>query len=291
MAGITFSHANESVGSLYLRLAPTQIDWSFTLNTSVQDTYAGQVVQILSVNFDKLTIGGQFGKEGPRGATRGPVDSQGNRKILRRSQFNNNLEGVRDYSGSGGYYSNGLTQMTEYFTRYFKLASQGTSKNDNYDEKPMTIKYNGAQGVATGVSGAEGSVEQWRGYPVSFPSYARSNANFAPKWLVEFQVYEAPSSVKNLQLRREIDRLKEGVGYKPNSEFSDPLGKFNAEDKRHGKLQGKLLKAAQDQLDQALDEEAAEYGRLMPAYTPAALEELFTYGASAPTKIGGQSGG
>jgi hypothetical protein len=279
MPGVSFSHPNPSIGSLFLRLAPTMVDWSFNLNTKVQDTYGGQVVQLLSINFDKFVISGQFGKEGPRGATRGS-----DKEIFRRSQMNNNLDGgVRDYSGSAGLYSNGLTQMTEYFSRYFSLATQGVDTKNNYDERPMTISYEGALDVPTGVAGQ--SVEQWKGYPISFPSYKRSNQNFAPQWMVEFKVYEAPARVNALQRMKELDRLKNDTGYRPNNEFSDPYGRTFLEAKAKGKDGNlkELLKIAQAAVDEDLDNIARTFGELMPAFTDAALEELILQSASIPT--------
>lgn len=38
------------------RIAPESIDWTYTLNTSVTNTYGGRVVQILSVNINTLSV-------------------------------------------------------------------------------------------------------------------------------------------------------------------------------------------------------------------------------------------
>ena len=64
MAGVRFQH---DVGTLDLRLPPTQVEWDYKLNTQTYQTYAGEVVQLLSVNFNKVSFQGQFGLEGPHG--------------------------------------------------------------------------------------------------------------------------------------------------------------------------------------------------------------------------------
>lgn len=43
---------------------PTDISWGYKLNTSVQDTYGGRVIQILSVSLTQLTVKASSGMRG-----------------------------------------------------------------------------------------------------------------------------------------------------------------------------------------------------------------------------------
>src|SRR5687768_5528619 len=83
--------------TLRLRHNPYEVNWTYNLNTQTYPTYAGEVIQVLSVNIDKLTIQGQLGKEGPFGAIassgqtdphwRGHVPRGGLRTRNAREQF------------------------------------------------------------------------------------------------------------------------------------------------------------------------------------------------------------
>lgn len=209
MPGVTFSHPSVR-GDLRLRLPPTQVDWSYNLVTRTTDTYAGQVVQVLAINFDKLTVMGRFGHEGPMGSRR-----EGGRLLRRTSKnWNTNLPlGV------------GLAQMTEWFREYFSVASQGSGRDEsvdtNYREEPVTLRYQGALNQMVDIDKSE---QVWKVYPTSFPSYRRSNENFAPEWRVECEVAEAPGAIKEAEQMSAIERLRFGDRYTPLNPFSDPAG-------------------------------------------------------------------
>ena len=272
MAGVTFSHAK--VGTLNLRLPPTQVDWSYNVNTSVTNTYAGQVVQILSINFDRLTIQGRFGKEGARGAR------VTNNRLLPRPASQS-----RDYR-SGGKYDIGLSQMTAYFQEYFTIASAGDNdRTTPYNQEPMTLRYEGRLGVNID----SGIPEEWKVYPVSFPSYKRSNDNFAPEWRVECEVFEESKVVREAEEQNIINRLsrvldaRTGVGYKPGNEFSDPAGRYLYKDGPvdEQKLQ-ELIRAAQRRLREDINTTFTHYMDMLPALTPEDLDALLFGGGSMP---------
>jgi hypothetical protein len=46
------------------RTNPNQITWNYNLNTKVEETYGGRVVQILSANIDSLTVTADCGRGG-----------------------------------------------------------------------------------------------------------------------------------------------------------------------------------------------------------------------------------
>lgn len=47
-----------------LRLGPNSIKWGYSLNTNVESTYGGRVVQILSCSITDLTVTGEAGRGG-----------------------------------------------------------------------------------------------------------------------------------------------------------------------------------------------------------------------------------
>lgn len=60
MANVSFSHPLMAQ-PLLIDTNPDQIVWAYGLNTSVYPTYGGEVVQILSVYFDDMTVSGTVG--------------------------------------------------------------------------------------------------------------------------------------------------------------------------------------------------------------------------------------
>lgn len=255
MAGTVFSHPLIK-NDLVLRLAPTEVDWSYNLVTSETPTYAGQVVQLLSINFDSFTAIGRFGREG--------------RNDYRRE----NDAWIRKSSPStraSSSYGPGLTQMTEWFKYYFSIASQGNG-GDNYSEQPVTITYQGASSIGVDDNKRELS---WQIYPTSFPSYKIANDNFAPEWRVECQVYEAPKIIVQTTMDEAISRLEYKPLYQPGSQWSDPFSQGpNATPKQ-------LRQAAQDALDATL-KNVDHFFSLLPTYTESDILDLIQHGFSSP---------
>ena len=58
MATVYFSHPSDQVGNLTIEDGIDQADWAYNLNTQTFPTYGGEVVQILSVYINDLTLGG-----------------------------------------------------------------------------------------------------------------------------------------------------------------------------------------------------------------------------------------
>lgn len=206
MAGITFSYDNAgSAHKLALRHGPYNVNWTYNVNTSVTDTYTGQVVQVLGVNIDRLIIDGQFGREGATGR------KLVNGKFIKRSN-------AEQFDSSGAY--PGLYAMTEFFRGYFAISAQGgddpiSNANANrYMQVPMQVSYE-----------AGTSSKTWKITPVSFPSFKRTNEDFAPLWKIEAYVIEADATIQQSQSQQvlsSINRLRGGIGFKPANPFSDP---------------------------------------------------------------------
>lgn len=273
MAGVTFYHP--TVGTLNLRLPPTEVDWSYSIVTSTQQTYAGEVVQILAINFTNFTIEGQFGKEGPHGA-----DSTGKRRPTSQ---------LRDFTNAG-IFATGLTQMTEFFQRYFAIASQGNDAlvEGHFVQTPVTVRYQGSSSIGV----ATNQAESWKVYPTSFPSYSRSKEEFAPMWHVECEVYEAPEDVQIATQKDVIQQLsgtdasafRPGVGYIPFNKFSDPFNPSDPStfDNLSASQKLVLLKQAQTQANANVDKLYQSWRDMLPAYDDATLMKLIQVGGSMP---------
>lgn len=272
MSGVTFSHS--VLGNLTLRLPPTSVSWTYNMNTKTWDTYAGQVIQLLSINFDQFVITGKFGKEGPHGRIK-----EGNKFIERSSTEFDNYK-------TKSQYGIGLTQMTAYFRDYFSIASQGNNAHlqGNYNQEPIKLTYSGALDVPIDT----GKAETWTIYPTSFPSYRRSNQDFAPEWRVEAEVYEPATEIQYQSSLAAIERLRNAVGYKPLSPFTDPLGQFLPDNFDSLTAQAKLaaLKKAYGKVNVKLDDVFAHYFSMLPAYTPSDLEALLNMNGSFPLAVG-----
>jgi hypothetical protein len=274
--GVTLVHPNVDVGNLHLRLPPTSVEWSFKLNTSVTDTYGGQVIQILSTSYDKLILTGRFGKEGPHGAN---IDREGNWSERTTAGFFDLGSSNKPRRGGSGRraYEIGLTQMTMYFRRYFSVATAGGDHispggsfvRGAYNQQYMKLSYTG---------NIESWERQWLVYPTSFPSYRRSNEDFAPEWRAEFEVVQPDFFIDTKNKLKAIDRLKKQVGYRAVNPFSDPL----AQEYVTKAGQRRLVKITKDQLDELNTSVFDYYGSMLNTLSPDDLQELFSVGASLP---------
>src|SRR6476646_702522 len=242
---INFAYKNpndEHEHRLDLRIDPYNVEWTYNLNTQVFDTYGGQVVQVLSVNIDRLTIDGQFGREGPFGIHQ-------NKTVVRRGGHKVHVA-VEDprWGGPvepGDWVTNhvsqqhnsnstpdhiGLYQFAQFFIKYFTVHSQGGAKGDpgNYIQTPMHITYDaGPYPDKEAHAGAHGQTEfrHWMAFPTSLPNFSRSNEEFAPLWELEFSVYQSYRNVE-VVLRNEaiktLSRIRDGIGWEAQNPWVDP---------------------------------------------------------------------
>lgn len=238
------------------------------MNVQTYQTYAGEVVQALGITFNKVVFQGQFGREGAHGKKL----VNGRLQNLSPTEFTN--------WATNEPYGVGLSQMFQYFKTYFSAASQGSVTSPyHYDQTPMKIMHEGGTGIEIDPINNKSQIV-WLVYPTSFPSFKRSNEDFAPEWRVECEVYEAPFDL-TAEMKDDIfTRYKEGIGWKPMSEYSDPLGAFLPADR------SKLTKADIDkaiiEADKNTDQVIDYWRNLAPAITPQAIEELLLAGASLP---------
>lgn len=225
--GISFSYTvpdiNPAKGAqpgtyrLNLRHDPYNVEWSYNVNTAQYDTYGGQVIQVLSVNIDQLVIEGQLGREGAFGVKKAAIKTRDPRwggQVSRGGFVTRDTAEQFDYNGVA---YPGLHAMVEFFREYFARASQGGDSQapGQYLQIPMTLTY-GAGPFAEGT-------RQWSVTPVNFPSFKRSNANFAPEWRIECQVVQADRSIATIEKQAAIARLQQAIGWKAKNPWSDPL--------------------------------------------------------------------
>jgi hypothetical protein len=139
------------------------------MNTQTYQTYAGEVVQALGVTFNKVTFSGRFGREGAHGK------NLVNGKLVNRAPSD-----FTDWNTSEPY-GVGLTQMFQYFKTYFSAASQGSVTSPyHYSQTPMAIAHEGGTGIEIDPINNKSQIT-WLVYPTSFPSFKRSNEDFAPE--------------------------------------------------------------------------------------------------------------
>lgn len=263
---ITFEHSQ--LKSLTLRLNPTKVEWTYNLNTKVEQTYGGQVIQILSINFDQLILEGRFGKEGPHGKV------TKNQKLV-----DTNSSQLWEY-GSNGIYATGLTQMTSFFQDFFQIASQGNDQHINpglhYDQEPMIVTYGGSLDDNAFPSGER----QWKVYPIDFPSYSRALEEFAPQWRVVFEIEQEDYDIKVATLEYELNNFRHNIGYQQYWEFSDPIFNFL---KLNGQaITQKNVTQAEKQYNDVVTKEFGDINEWLSELSSSDYTSLILNGGSAP---------
>ena len=242
--GTTFQFQDGSnTYTLKLRHNPYSINWTYNLITHVQDTYAGQVIQLLGVNIDKIVIEGQLGIEGAFGK-----DITADGRIVDRDRD-------RQFDWTGKY--PGLHAMTEFFRRYFSTQAQGTDDSDlgRFAQTPMSVFYN--------VDSAPDARHWPKIVPVNFPSFRRSWENYAPMWRIEAYVIEADATILPSVQKQALQRLQQGIGYKIANPFSDP-------------------NASNPDILATVESLYTGFRSLLPHYSPQQLQELIWNDVSRP---------
>lgn len=256
-----FEHVDLEPTTITLPLGVSGVTWDYKLNTSVTDTYGGQVIQILGVTVTNLVIEGNFGGPDPDwGAFQrgnGSYDILGN-----DADPNSRFSQYRWINDSSNPWVNGIVQLGDWFRQYFELTTQGgqtkTGSFQKYNQKAMTFKFPG---------------RGWnmRIRPTSFPQVLLANDNVAPQWRVEadfVEDFETDRSfvkdVNDLALER-LNALKVGIGFKRENPFSEYTGNTaitNAE------MLNKIIDSYSASVDQGLSNEEIdrliEYGYSFP---------------------------
>lgn len=248
-----FFHKDLQPNSIRLPLGVGSVSWEYTLNTSVQDTYGGQVVQILGVSITNLIITGNFGGFDPQWG----IDV---RKDPRHGDF--------DWVSTGRY-ANGLQQMADWFRQYFELTTQGGENKrgsfQRYNEVAMKFNFPG---------------RGWSFYlrPTSFPSIKMANDNISPEWRVQADFVEEAESdrsflkdIEKSALER-LDDLRVGIGFMKRNPFSE----FVNETITNFDAANQVIEAYQDSV--------------VNGYSDDEIDELVEYGYSFPGSAYKRSG-
>jgi hypothetical protein len=221
MEGVLFRYTDPVSGAvqvMHLPFNPNSVNWSYNMNTNEINTYGGQVIQILSVNIDRLTIEGSLGSAGPWGrkVLRGEGTDRWGAEFPDGSEVQKTID--EQFTDTDGMHGVGLTQMVHFFRTYFAYNTQGGTADQpelSYQQIEMTLSY---------------LDRIWTVIPVEFPSFKRSNLNFAPEWQVVCEVVQPDSQAiidqkQDLlaQLESALGRLPSGIGWKAANPFSDPL--------------------------------------------------------------------
>jgi len=166
----TFSYEEDGVQDvLTLYLSPNNVTWDYKLKTNVIDTYGGQVVQVLGVSIENLTIQGFFGSEGMWGFNFDEFEADNPGKY--QSRFSQGDR--RNWEEKYGKMGNGLVQFSEWFKTYFYKTTQA----GKFSRQNMVFRYPHMNWV-------------WKIRPLNFPRVRFANDELLPQWSIECDFIE-----------------------------------------------------------------------------------------------------
>lgn len=212
-----------SPSTIKLPLGIGGVSWTYTLNHKVEDTIGGQVIQILGVSIDNLTIRGNFATPDPHwgiDANGKPRDKQG-------------WDSGREHIAG----SNGIRQMADWFRSYFESTTQGAfgqqlkASKQRYQENLMVFEFP-----------ARGWKFQIR--PTAFPNILVDTKTNNPEWVVNADFVEDleinRSFIDNVteQAYAQFEGMREGIGFQHQNPFSAPLNSMNYEESITSLLKG-----------------------------------------------------
>lgn len=198
----TFSYLDKRGGSksISLIVPPHSISWSYSLRTSVEDTYGGQVIQILGVQIDNFKLSGYI----PRGFWG-----------LGNNYFNEATD-KEYYTGEDDAFKNGIVHLANFFRDFFAAKTQNSFTTENMKFEYPHYGWTGAKAIAI--------------IPFEFPRVRLANDEILPEWELECSVVEyksshfegAVSKAAKDNLKDRFNNLGEGVGFAKFIEWSDP---------------------------------------------------------------------
>lgn len=215
--------SNGKMKKLGLIIPPANITWSYSLRTKIENTYGGQVIQILGVQIDNFKLKGYV----PTGFWGEEWKERWNPNLNRRERYLDN--NFIDSPAQTQYYlepedginpndrrKNGLVHIANFFRDFFAEKTQ-----NNFSVKNMEFYY-----PHFGWDSKNTSIKL---IPVSFPRVRIANDEVLPEWELECSVVEHLSShfvsqvsSKGLSQLQSNKSLKEGIGFKEFIEWSDP---------------------------------------------------------------------
>lgn len=201
------SGLNMNPEQITLYLSPNNVTWDYTLKTNVIDTYGGQVVQILGVSIENMTIEGFFGSEGMWGWN---VNNEGH---LTSSRFEQ--ESAKDYLNDP--MKSGLYQLSEWFKEYFYKVTQ----YGNFQTENLVFHYPHMDW-------------EWNIRPLDFPRVRFANDELLPQWQLKCDFIEDKQGTFTQEVTNSakvaLTKLEGKVGFSRFIEWSEPMYK-SAEDR------------------------------------------------------------
>lgn len=199
--------------TITLYLSPNNVSWDYMLRTHIIDTYGGQVVQILGVSVENLTIQGFFGSEGMWGYNL--VNSSNGADTIGSSRFNDG-DSTEDWKEEGKKLQNGLYQFSQWFKSYFYTITQ----QGNFNKSNMIFKY-------------PHMGWEWHIRPLSLPKVRFANDEFAPQWELQCDFIEDFQGTFTQQVtesaKTQVSSFRNGVGFSEFIEWSEPVYKNQQE--------------------------------------------------------------
>lgn len=204
---------------LGLIVPPSNITWNYSLRTKIENTYGGQVIQILGVQIDNFKLKGYV----PVGFWGEEWKERWNEQLGRKERYIDN--NYIDSPAQTQYYlesenpddrrKNGLVHMANFFRDFFAEKTQ-----NNFSIKNMEFFYPHYGWTDN---------KSIKLIPISFPRVRIANNEVLPEWELECSVVEHLSShfvsqvsSKGLNQLQTNKALKEGIGFKEFIEWSDP---------------------------------------------------------------------
>lgn len=186
--------------SLSLIVPPDSISWSYSLRTVVEDTYGGQVIQILGVQIDNFKLSGYI----PKGFWG-----------LQNNYFNEATD-QEYYIGEENAFKNGIVHLANFFRDFFASKTQNSFSTENMKFEYPHYGWTGNKAIAI--------------IPFEFPKIRLANDEILPEWELECSVVEYKSShfegkvskAAKTNLADRFNNLGEGVGFAKFIEWSDP---------------------------------------------------------------------
>lgn len=194
----TYVGVDKKPRSITLLVPPTGISWNYSLRTKIEDTYGGQVIQILGVQIDNFKLSGYI-PTGIWGRDNDYIDES-------------NLS-YAYFEGANNAHKNGIMHVANFFRDFFAHKSQGSFMTDN-----MQFSY-----PHYGWVGPEKSIKI---IPYEFPRVRVANDEILPEWEMECSLVEFLSShfvsKATTAAKNQLNYLPSGIGFAKFIEWSDP---------------------------------------------------------------------
>lgn len=197
MCSFTYVGVDKKPRSITLLVPPTGISWSYSLRTKIEDTYGGQVIQILGVQIDNFKLSGYI-PTGIWGRDNNYIDES-------------NLS-YAYFEGADNVHKNGIVHVANFFRDFFAHKSQGSFITDNMEFSYPHYGWTGSKSIKI--------------IPYEFPNVRIANDEILPQWEMECSLVEFLSSHfisrATVAAKNQLNYIPKGIGFAKFIEWSDP---------------------------------------------------------------------